>query len=66
MSDQEPWKKEDMVMICIHVQQQTAEAEYMKEDDSYVCSDCRDRMRDDGFDAMKDNLVFVHRSCLGI
>ena len=59
-------KEKDLVISCIHVINQKADAEYIKEDDSYVCSNCRDLLADKGFDAVKDLTRVVHRSCLGV
>lgn len=59
-------KKQDLVIACIHVLDQKVDAEYHKEDDSYVCSSCRDLLSSKGFDAVKDLTRVVHRSCLGV
>lgn len=55
-----------LVLCCIHVQQQTRNAEYHKEDQAFVCTKCRDRLRDKGFDKIKNSLAMVDKSCLGI
>ena len=59
-------KDKDLVIACIHVINQHAEAEYLKEDDSYVCRNCRDLFVEKGFDAVKDLTRVIHRSHLGV
>lgn len=59
-------RRNGLVLCCIHVQQRTRVAEYRYEDQAYVCTQCRDRLRDEGFEKMQDNLAIVHKSCLGI
>lgn len=60
----QPWEQEDMVMVCQHVLDEMAEPEYNKEDDSYVCTRCRDMLEKKGFEYIQQVLCFVHRSCL--
>ena len=56
-----------VVLVCTHVLDKTAEAEYQKEDDSYVCSNCRDlHDKEDDLELTKPFLRMVHRSCLGV
>jgi formylmethanofuran dehydrogenase subunit E len=62
LKDKEPWKKEDMVLTCQHCIEGSRQPEYHKEDDSYVCSKCRDSMRDDGFKTVEPLLHFIHRN----
>lgn len=57
-------EKEDMVLVCKHVLDKSAEAEYHKEDDSYVCTKCRDNHAENPDDL--SNLSMAHRSCLGV
>jgi len=55
---------DNAVLTCVHVLDKTAKAEYSTEDDSYVCTSCRDEYSEKGFDKTKHNLRMVHRGCL--
>lgn len=59
----EPWKEEDMVLSCIHVIENMREPEVLQ-DDSYVCSPCRDMLSEGKFEELKPTLSFVHRTHL--
>lgn len=54
-----------MKVTCVHVLDKTAPPEYMVEDDSYVCSNCRDMMqKKSDIVKVKPSLKIVHRSRL--
>lgn len=62
-------EKEDIVLVCNHVLNKTKDAEYHKNDDSYVCSNCRDIHAECKRRCKKQclqNLAMVHRECLGV
>ena len=60
-------EQEDLVLVCNHVLDQTRDAEYRKEDDSYVCLECRGRHAKCGKECKCiPYLSMVHRSCLGV
>ena len=55
---------DNMKMVCIHVFKNHAQPEYLEEDDSYVCTPCRDRFADEGFESISPLLSFVCVDCL--
>ena len=60
-------KKQDLVLTCIHVIEQTADGIYRKRDDSYCCKACQDAHNNCGKVCQCiGNLIMIHRSCLGI
>ena len=56
----------DLVIVCVHVHAKTREAEYNKEDDSYICSLCRNIAEERGWKFLLDDMMSIHRSCLGV
>ena len=59
-------KKNDLVIVCVHVKAKTRDAEYNEEDDTYICSLCRDVQETKGWEFIKDDLSTLCRGCLGV
>lgn len=56
---------DNAVLTCVHVLEKKAKPEYHTEDDSYVCSSCRDlHDKEKDLDLTGKYLKMVHRRCL--
>lgn len=52
-------------ITCIHVRDENAKPEYLKDDDCYACSKCRDYHAEYGFtEYAKSMLIAVHKDCM--